>query len=212
MDELELLKQRWKDNEQKHPKLSYQQIYDMLFKRSTSIVKWIFIISIAELLFWLGLSFLTPQSTYDLLNELEVMEYLLYLNIIHYVIFAVFVYLFYKNYSSIRVTDSIKELMQSILKTRKTVRYFVIYNIAMFALSMVLLNILYIVKSDVLLAFISKEYGSAMGEDFFGYFIAVQILFGLIMIGVLILFYRIVYGILLKRLKRNYTELKRIEV
>lgn len=212
MDGLELLKKRWKEDEQKDSKLSFQQIYDMLFKKSTSIVKWIFVISIVELLFWLGLSFLTPQSAYELLAKMNILDFLIYLDVVHYIIFIVFIYLFYKNYSSIRVTDTTKELTKNILKTRKTVRYFVIYNVAKFALSLIFINILYITKSDVLADFVSKEYGTAMGNGFLGYFIAVQIIFGLITIGLLILFYRIVYGILLKRLKHNYDELKRIEV
>src|SRR5690554_2152239 len=129
MDGLELLKKRWKEDEQKDPKLSFQQIYDMLFKKSTSIVKWIFIISIAELLFWIGLSFLTPKSTYDVLELLGVMDYIFYANIVHYIIVAGFIYLFYRNYTAIQVTDSTRQLTQSILRTRKTVKCFVVYNV-----------------------------------------------------------------------------------
>lgn len=212
MDGLELLKKRWKEDEQKDPKLSFQQIYDMLFKKSTSIVKWIFIISIAELLFWIGLSFLTPKSTYDVLELLGVMDYIFYANIVHYIIVAGFIYLFYRNYTAIQVTDSTRQLTKSILRTRKTVKCFVVYNVVMFAVSIILLNILYVVKSEQLLEFIAQDYETALPENFFSYFIGVQIVFGLLMIGALLLFYRIVYGILLKRLKRNYDELKRIEV
>lgn len=56
-DELEILKSDWKKRHTELPKLSYNEIYKMLFKKSTTIVKWIFIISIAELLF--GGSFFT---------------------------------------------------------------------------------------------------------------------------------------------------------
>src|SRR5690606_25525773 len=105
-----------------------------------------------------------------------------------------------------------KQLAQSILRTRKTVKCFVVYNVVMFALSLTLLNIMYVFKSDLLLEFIAQDYETPLSENFFSYFIGVQIVFGLLMIGALLLFYRIVYGILLKRLKRNYDELKRIEV
>ena len=52
MDDLDLLKQKWQSVEQELPKLSYTDIHQMLLKKSSSIVKWIFLISIAELLFW----------------------------------------------------------------------------------------------------------------------------------------------------------------
>ena len=51
MDELELLKKDWQEN-QKFPKLSKQEIYVLLHKKSSSIVKWIFILSLIEFSFW----------------------------------------------------------------------------------------------------------------------------------------------------------------
>ena len=67
-DELEILKSDWKKRQQNLPKLSYNEIYKMLYKKSTTIVKWIFIISIAELIFWTSLSLITPQSTHEVLD------------------------------------------------------------------------------------------------------------------------------------------------
>ena len=52
MDELDLLKKDWKKQEGNYPKLSYDEIYKMIWKKSSSIVKWIFVISIIEFLFW----------------------------------------------------------------------------------------------------------------------------------------------------------------
>src|SRR5690554_26241 len=213
MDGLDLLKKDWQKKEFKHPKLSYSQIYDMLFKKSTSMVKWIFIISIAELLFWIGLSLITPKSTYEVIETLEMLDFMMYSNIIHYSVFIIFIYLFYKNYTAIRVTDSTKKLMNSILKTRKTVRYFVIYNVTVFVLSLVMLNVFYVTKSELLIEYMAAKFGPEVNRDgFFTYFITIQIVFGILMIGLLILFYRLVYGILLKRLNKNYKELERIEV
>jgi len=213
MDELELLKKDWQKKEQKHPRLTYSQIYDMLFKKSTSIVKWIFIISIAELLLWIGLSLVSPKSTYEILETLEMLDFMMYSNIIHYLVFIIFIYLFYKNYTAIRVTDSTKKLMNSILKTRKTVRYFVIYNVTVFILSFAMLNVFYVTKSELLMEYMAAEFGPEVNRDgFFTYFITIQVVFGILMIGLLILFYRLVYGILLKRLNKNYKELERIEV
>lgn len=213
MDQLELLKQNWKQREQDHPKLSYNQIYNMLFKRSTSIVKWIFIISILELIFWVGLYFVSPKNTFEIIEKLGLMPFMIGFNIVHYLIVLVFIYCFYKNYTSIKVTDSTRSLMDNILKTRLTVKYFVIYNVAAFALTLVVINFFYHTKSDILLEAMAETYGTIPdGPEFLTYFFIAQIVVGIILILLLLLFYRIVYGILLKKLYNNYNELKKIEV
>jgi len=45
-DELELLKKDWQKQSEALPKLTAEEIYPMLHKKSSSIVKWIFIISL----------------------------------------------------------------------------------------------------------------------------------------------------------------------
>ncbi len=213
MDQLELLKQNWKKREQEHPKLSYNQIYNMLFKRSTSIVKWIFIISIFELLFWVGLYFISPKSSFEVIEKLGMKPFMVGFNIFHYIVVLVFIYYFYKNYISIKVTENTKTLMRSILNTRKTVRYFVIYNVAAFAFTLIVINYFYYTKSDLLLEVLGETYGNIPeGPDFLTYFFIVQIVAGIILILLLLLFYRIVYGILLGRLKKNYKELEKFEM
>ena len=57
MDELELLKKDWQKEDSKYPKLSYDEIYRMILSKSSSIVKWIFIISLLEFAFWTLISF-----------------------------------------------------------------------------------------------------------------------------------------------------------
>jgi hypothetical protein len=213
-DELEILKSDWKKRQQNLPKLSYNEIYKMLYKKSTTIVKWIFIISIAELIFWTSLSLITPQSTHEVLDLLGLTKYLMIFNIIHYIIFIGFIVVFFKNYASIKVTDNTKQLMASILKTRKTVRFFVIYNVTGLALLLILLNLLYYFQGDLLFEYFSQENGVAYQdkETFMLSFYIVNIIFGIVMLGLVLLFYRIVYGIFLKRLKKNYNELAKIEI
>lgn len=213
MEELDILKKDWKQRDGDQPKLTYNQIYNMLYKKSTSIVKWIFIISIAELLFWTLLSLLTPKSTYEVIETIGAMTFMIVFSIIHYIIFIAFIVTFIKNYYSIKVTDNTQQLMNSILKTRKTVKYFVIYNIAAFVIYLIGINVFYYLESDLLFELISNN--SVKPEDKQGFmfaFFLIQILFSIIMIGIMLLFYRIVYGILLKRLHRNYQELKKIEL
>lgn len=213
MDQLELLKQNWKQRNQDHPKLSYTQIYNMLFKRSTSIVKWIFIISIFELVFWIGIYFVSPKSSFEIIEKLGLKPFMIGFNIFHYIVILVFIYLFYKNYISIKVTENTKTLMNSILKTRRTVKYFVWYNVCAFALTLIIINFYYHTKSDILLEAMAETYGTIpTGPEFLTYFFIAQIVVGIILILLLLVFYRIVYGILLKKLYNNYNELKKIEL
>lgn len=213
MDQLELLKQNWKQREQDYPKLSYDQIYDMLFKKSTSIVKWIFIISVLELLFWVGLYFVSPKSSFEVIEKLGMKPFMLAFNVVHYMIVLVFIYYFYKNYISIKVTENTKSLMERILSTRRTVRYFVIYNVVAFALTLVVINYFYFTKSDILLEALQDTYGIVPnGPEFLNVFLISQIVVGIVLILLLLVFYRVVYGILLGKLKKNYRELEKFEV
>ena len=58
MDELDILKNDWNKDNSNYKKLSAQDIYPMLHKKSSSIAKTLFYISIAELIFWIIVSFL----------------------------------------------------------------------------------------------------------------------------------------------------------
>ena len=62
MDELDILKREWQTREQEFPKFTSKDIYPMLLKKSSSMVKWIFYISIAEMVLWTTLYFFVPES------------------------------------------------------------------------------------------------------------------------------------------------------
>ncbi len=213
MDELDLLKKQWQSREQDLPKLSYDDIYKMLLKKSSSIVKWIFYISIAEILFWTILSFLVPESSTKFSDDIGLHDILIGVNIINYTVFGIFIILFYINYRKISLTDSIKELMANIIRTRKTVKYFVIYNITTSFLIIIGINLYYFLNQDIVFKYMSEDYGIAniSQDQFMRLFFVIQILFGLVMIAFILLFYRLVYGILLRRLHKNYKELEKIE-
>tara|TARA_R100001369_G_scaffold92496_1_gene137905 strand:+ start:6417 stop:7082 length:666 start_codon:yes stop_codon:yes gene_type:complete len=221
MDELELLKKDWQSREQELPKLSYSDIYQMLLKKSSSIVKWIFYISIAEIVLWTILALVIPNisENFKISNQINdamgLHNVLIAINVINYLVFGVFIYLFYKNHRNIKITDSVKELMKNILKTRKTVKYFVIYNVGANALIMLAINIYYYLNKDHLFQLMSEKYegfSNISQESFASVFFIAQFVIGLLFIGLIILFYRVVYGILLRRLTKNYKELKKIEM
>ncbi len=212
MDTLETLKKQWQAREQELPKLSYSDIYQMLLKKSSSIVKWVLLISIAELIFWVSLIFLVPESNKQMMNDMGIGKIVDYSNYLHFTIVIGFIYIFYKNYKKIQVTDSTKTLMNNILRVRKTVRYFVYYNIGMFILSSIILDAYFYSRSDQLYEVMDFAAKGIPQDGFATYFIIAQIIVGVLVAGLLILFYWVIYGLLLKRLKRNYKELEKIEL
>lgn len=214
MDQLEALKKEWQSREQVFPKFTAEQIYPMLLKKSSSIVKWIVIISLCEIAFWTILAFFIPDSINEFNNEMGLKTLYVILNVVNYSVVAIFIYLFYKNYQKIQVNSTVKELMGNILRTRKTVRYFVYYNIGMAALLMIGINVFYYFNKERLYDILKQDdlYAAIPPETFFSSFFIGQFVAGVLIIGLLILFYWLLYGLLLRRLKRNYKELKKIEV
>ena len=215
MDELELLKKQWHRQEEDLPHLSYGDIYKMLLKKSSSIVKWIFFISIGEIIFWTALAFLMPESSQKFTDDIGLHNVLLVFNILYYVVFAIFIFLFYRNYLKISTTDSVRELMKNILRTRKTVKYYIIYNVVTTCIMLIGINIFYYFNQDLMLEIMIKDNlisaSTDKGQFLTMFFITQLVLAVLVIVGILI-FYRIIYGILLKRLHSNYQELKKIEL
>ncbi len=211
MDNLDILKKEWQSREQNLPKVSQTDIYKMLLKKSSTIVKWIFVISIAELLFWIGINFLIPKENIELLNNMGVGEIMYYSNFFHFGIFIVFIYFFYRNYRSIQVTDNTKTLMRNILRTRKTVKYFVFYNVGMAILASAFVDYYFYSHSNELYEAMDFASKGVPLENFANVFILSQILVGVVVIGLLIVFYWLIYGILLRRLRKNYVELEKME-
>ncbi|WP_461534397.1 hypothetical protein [Sinomicrobium sp.] len=203
MDEFELLKKDWKKRETSLPKLSYEDIYAMILKKSSSNVKWIFIISFAEMLIGLPLLFYTPDET-------EHLNYL-FIDILTYASYPIciyFVYRFYKNYKKISATSSVRGLIDSIIRARKTVKHYIIFNLSiMFVISVYASVATYIEESGGWTAY--KQLSAPTDHLVL---IALTILATLLIIGLAIGFYLLLYGFLLRRLHKNYKELKKIEV
>ncbi|NOY47897.1 MAG: hypothetical protein GXO84_06825 [Chlorobi bacterium] len=213
MDELELLKKDWQKNDTNYPKLSYNDIYKMILKKSSSIVKWIFIISLLEFVFWGFISFAVKDTeVMERFESYNAENIMIPLTIIGYLILAYFFYKFFINYRTISVTDNAKKLMENILKTRRTVKQYVAFNlIFLFISTFVALGIQFN-RDDQIVSLIDKA--ASNGELF--KFYAVTILWTLLVLAIMILlflgFYYLIYGILLKRLNKNYRELKKLEV
>ncbi|MBE16244.1 MAG: hypothetical protein ABNH00_13425 [Dokdonia sp.] len=202
VDELELLKKDWQRQEAGLPKLTKADIYPMLLKKSSSIVKWIFLISMAEFAFWIfmafGLKFDSDSisNVESALGNTEIIS-----TIIHFSALIFFMVWFYKNYKKITSTDSSRVLMKNILNTRKTVKYYIWFNVIFLVVGSTMAFVMVAAKSPDTIA-TDNPLLAALA------FLAIMGLF----IGGLLLFYRLIYGILLRRLKANYEELKKLEV
>jgi len=211
MDELELLKKDWKKQNASYPQLTYNEIYELIHKKSSSIVKWIFIICIAEFVFWGLVNLLIPDSFLEIYEKLHLKTVLNVFYILHYAVSIGFIYLFYKNYSSISVIDNTSLLMKKIIKTRKTVNYYVYYNIIMSVILSLIVNFVMFSKPDLLMQVMNPKNLMVDADKFFNIMLIAQIIGLAVTIGFLWLYYRIIYGILLRKLTKNYKELEELE-
>ncbi len=210
MKELDLLKKDWQKSDNSFDQVSETEIYNMIHKKSSSIVKWILIISILEVLLWTCLSFCFDSDGYlKQIEQAEIITLLTVLNYFNYGVVLAFIYVFYKNYIAISTTVSTKQLMHDILKTRKTVQYYVWYNLGMIVVYCVIaFTIAFVYNPEMILL---KDKIATNGKVL-AITIVVLVLTILMFLGVFWLFYRILYGILMRRLYSNYKELKKIDL
>ncbi|MBQ0732692.1 hypothetical protein [Aquimarina celericrescens] len=206
MDELELLKQDWKKQEEVLPRLSYKEIYQMILKKSSSIVKWIFVISILEFVLWASLDIIFRFTGLHAEVQKESMgTFSLIGSILSYTILIYFIVRFYLNYKKIQATDSTKVLMENIIKTRRTVKHYIWINLSFFGILMI--------STTIYMLFFTNEFQKSAGVETPIWMIVLStLLVTLVFIGLIALFYRLIYGILTRRLKKNYKELEKLEI
>jgi hypothetical protein len=215
IDELDLLKKDWQKREAHLPQLSFDQIHKMIWKKSSSIVKWILIISILEITLP-NLIYLSPSiREKNFLGEIESFNTIfIVFNIFYYSVVAYFIYQFYRRYREISVLASAKSLMHQIIKTRKTVKYYIIFCLSMALVFFALFIFGIYLNDDILLAFEgiaekSKEIPLDKIRTTAIWVLSIgAIAFTAVAAGI----YFLLYGLLLRKLKRNYKELKHLEV
>lgn len=210
MDELDLLKKDWNKDTGDYKSYSDSDIYPMMHKKSSSIVKMLFYISIAELVFWILVSYVPyvfSESMRERLDSSYDNPIFVGLTIFGFLVIFLFVYLLYKSHKSISTTDNAKRLMESILKTRKVIKYYVIYNLAMIFIS-IPLSLYFEFNQNTEF---HDQVANFNNEQMVIMYTIVLLVTAVFLI-VIWLFYKLLYGILLKRLNRNYDELKKLEV
>lgn len=204
MDELDFLKQHWKKDED-FPKVDKEGIRKMLHNSSSSIVKWIFYISILELLAGLALNFLLPNDTdinpdSDIVSTLENA-----LSVVFYIVIAYFIYKFFSSYRSIKNTSNTKVLLRDIIETRKAVDQYIRFNIYYIIAVSALVTVTMMITDGVFV----KPWGEAIfyvvGISIF-MIIAIAILLGLVRF-----YYKVVYRRLVNKLNKNYEQLVKLD-
>jgi hypothetical protein len=212
MDLLEKYKKTWSNQPEETNKLSATEIYKIAHSKSSSIVKWIFIIGILEFLFWSGISLFVPDNFYKIYEDLNLMTFLNVFFVLHYIVIIVFLFLFYRNYKRTSTRDNTKKLINDILNIRKTVKYYVFYNVGIVFFISVVVNTVLFSDSNKLMEVMNPENLTMDLSQLITITVISQILALIIILAVLWLFYKLVYGILLKKLNRNYKELAKLDV
>ena len=204
MDELELLKKDWKKQEGSFHQISENEIYGMLHKRSSSIVKWILIISVLEFLFLrlLDLSIFLDDEYSNRMKEHHIYDFEKFVTIFNFVVLLVFIYYFYRNLKAINSSSSVKKLMQDIINTRKIVKYYVWYNLVLVGITSAIV---------IYCQFMYDKNINHLYDKYQLFFILGGFFFVIIILLLFWLFYRLLYGILMRRLEKNYNELKKID-
>jgi len=201
MDLLENYKKAWDNQPEEDSKFSTVEIYKMAKSRSSSIVKWIFIIGILEFVVLNSMYFFIDlDAAYAEYDKLGLMNFVYITQILTYIILFYFLGMFYINYKNISTVDSTKKLMKKIVKTRKTVRNYVLFNLGYMALMMFIVMIAEI-------NFNSED----LNIKQILLIILLTLVVTLVFLGILFLFYQLLYGILLRKLNKNHKELSKLD-
>ena len=199
MKELDLLKKDWKKDTNSFEQLSESAIYKMIHKHSSSLVKWILIISILEFIVLNGIGFFINDENID--KFLTLHPYLNIINYLNYIVVIGFIIIFYKKYRAISALDSSKNLIEQIINTRKVVNYYILWNVLIGGFFGVFGAI------DGFNNAYSKDHAVNRTTEY------LVIIFIVPLIMVLIWgFYKLLYGSLLDKLNKNYKELMKIDL
>lgn len=216
--DIDSLKKAWQDQEIADD-YNQNEIESMLNKKSRNYVKYILWISIAEFFIFGLINFLALFSTNfqtdftSILNKLQIrnqneVEFSLdkiyyWMKIFSLIITGVFVVIFYKNYKKINVESNLKKFITHIIHFKKSVNFFIFSNI--------FLLILFIGSFTSFLVFTIKKQNIHIDNPTFWGLVTGVVFSLLICIILILLYYKLAYGILLKRLSVNLKQLEKID-
>lgn len=204
MKDLKQLKEKWaQQNFEKQ--YSKEELNGFLRKKSTYSIKWIFYLSIAEFLVYMGLPLFSPNyiESFAYYKSLQLFGFSIFITITGYILLLYFMWRFFKNYRKITVTSSVKEHLSTILSTRRAVNQYFYANVGLL-LIFTLVVFVRAFQMDSSLIGLEQEDIS---------FLIICFVIGIVValvLGLYGLLYYFVYGRFLKPLKRNEKELRQL--
>ncbi|MDR1876312.1 MAG: hypothetical protein LBQ84_01665 [Flavobacteriaceae bacterium] len=222
--DIDNLKRDWKEQDSIQNRYSQAELVLMLNKKSGNNVKYIVIISIIEFVILMLSLLFTATNKNGIIQNLDIdagevyirnykiSQVLVYVNI---VISLGFIFYFYKCYKRINLLSSIKELINNILRIRKSVNRFISINVTLGLLTLFLTGFY-----DFMFEF--KEEINSTSQDIITIekihhpfsspeYVFLFIIICLLTILMIAAYYSLIYGILLRRLKKNLQELQKLE-
>lgn len=212
------LKKAWQSQPQPS-QYDTDEIAAMLNRKSRNYVKYILWISIAEFAAFLLMGVYSLFFSHSSSSFYEIMEKMgveitdeLQMNFEHlyfiiraagFLILLVFIVIFYRCYRKISVHSSLKSLISQILNFKKSVFAFVLVNVGLlifFSLGMGVFS-LSVFRDQSLDLDNARLLGFLVG-------IFVATVMG---VGIFLIYYKIVYGIILRKLDKNLAQLRAME-
>ncbi len=202
MDELEGLKNKWA-KQSFRKKYTDKELNQLLTKKSTSNIRWIFYLSIGEFILYMLFPILVPNygQSFEYYRSIHLYGFAKGVTYMGYGLLLYFSFRFFQNYRSISVSDSIKGHLSAILKTRKSVNLYILSNLVL----------IFIFLTVVMISSIEYDpsYKSLNNNNDVSWYLILLIIMGVIIVltAFLGLIYYLVYGRFLASLKRNEKEL-----
>ncbi|MFP3592524.1 beta-carotene 15,15'-monooxygenase [Chryseobacterium sp. SIMBA_038] len=216
--DLDSFKKTWQEQPVQQ-KYDNNEILKMLNRKSRNYVKYIFWISVVEFLFFtvLGLfyiiqdkesnSFLSILERLGAKKTTELEGFLdniyVVLKVLSLSITAYFVFKFYQNYKKIKIEENLKKFILRIIQFKKTVNAFILINI--------LLLIAFTSVFTVFVFYILKTQHIEVNNSNLMVFIIGTIVSTALAVLLIWLYYKIVYGIIMRKLDKNLKQLKDID-
>ncbi|CAD7810916.1 hypothetical protein CHRY9390_02266 [Chryseobacterium aquaeductus] len=216
--DLDSFKKTWQE-QPVQAKYDNSEILQMLNKKSRNYVKYIFWISVIEFVLFtaFGLfyilqnkesnTFLTSLQKLGVEKNEHLQDILdniyLVIKIITLVVTGYFVIKFYQNYRKIKIEDDLKEFILKIIKFKKTVNAFILINI--------IIVIIFTSTLIILGIYAIQNQNTEMANSSIMAFIVSFIISTVLCVLLIWAYYRLVYGILIKRLDKNLKQLKEID-
>ncbi|MCI3938549.1 beta-carotene 15,15'-monooxygenase [Chryseobacterium aahli] len=216
--DLDSFKKTWQE-QPVQPKYDNDEILQMLNKKSRNYVKYILWISIIEFLLFtaFGLFYIIQNKESNTflasLQKLGVEKneqlqdifdniYLI-IKVLTLFVTGYFVVKFYENYRKIKIEEDLKEFISRIIRFKKTVNAFILINI--------LIVVVFTSALTIFGMYAIHNQNTALADSSMVAFTVSFIISTVLCVLLIWVYYRLVYGILIKRLDKNLNQLKEID-